>query len=71
MRCEYNDGLKVSYAGPLRIAKGNEVNVYLGPRDIPTDIHGDLHEAVLHGSCLELRNIAREVTESFGTNLPE
>ena len=71
MRCEFDDGLQVSYSGPLRIKKGNEVNVYLSPNDIPTDIHGELHEAVLHENCNELRHVAEEVIDIVGRNLPE
>ena len=71
MRCEYNDGLRVSYCGALRINKGNEINVYLDQEEIPADIRGELHEAALHDSCGELRHVAEEVTDEFGTNLPE
>lgn len=71
MRCEYKDGLKVSYSGPLRISKGNEVNVFLNADDIPESIRGELHEAALHDSCNELRHIAQEVTDILGSNLPE
>lgn len=71
MRCEYNDGMRVSYAGPLRIRKGNEVNVFLDPDEIPPDIHGELFEAAFQESCSELRHVAEEVIETVGTNLPE
>ena len=71
MRCAFDDGLQVDYAGPLRINKGNEVNVYLSPDDIDPDIHGELHEAALHESCNELRHVAEEVIDIVGKHLPE
>lgn len=71
MRCEFNDGLKVSYAGPLRINKGAEVNVYLSADEIPTDIHGELHEAARRESCNALRQVAMEVTDIVGRFVPE
>ena len=71
MRCEFDDGLRVSYAGRLRIHKENEINVYLDPEEIPETIQGRLHDAVVHDDCGDLRNIAHEVTDMFGTNLPE
>ncbi len=71
MRCEFNDGLRVSYSGRLRIHKEHEINVYLDPEEIPETIHGRLHDAVVHDDCGDLRNIAHEVTDMFGTNLPE
>lgn len=71
MRCEFNDGLQVSYAGPLRINKGDEVNVFLAPDDIPAYIQGELHEAALHESCSELRYVAEEVTDIVGSYVPE
>ncbi len=71
MRCEYNDGMRVSYAGPLRIAKGNEVNVYLDSNEIPPEVWGELHDAALHESCSELRHGVQEVIDMVGTHLPE
>lgn len=75
MRCEFNDGFKVSYAGPLRIRKGDEVNVFLSPNDIadeiPVDIQGELLDAALHGNCSELRRVAQEVTDVVGSKVPE
>ncbi|KAF0221128.1 MAG: hypothetical protein FD174_626 [Geobacteraceae bacterium] len=71
MRCEYNDGLMVSYSGPLRITKGNEVNVFLNADDIPENIRSELHEAALHDNCGELRHVAQEVTDIIGSNIPE
>lgn len=71
MRCEFNDGFQVSYAGPLRIKKGDEVNVFLPADEIPTDIQGELLEAVLHENCNELRRVAQEVTDIVGSNVPE
>ena len=71
MKCQYDDGLQVDYAGSLRINKGDEVNVYLSASDIPATIKGELEEAALHNSCGELRHAAREVTDSVGSSLPE
>lgn len=75
MRCEFNDGLQVSYSGPLRIRKGDEVNIFLSPHDIadeiPVDIQGELLEAALHENCSELRRVVQEVTDIVGRNVPE
>ncbi len=54
MRCEFNDGLKVSYSGSLPINKGIELNVYLSANEIPSDIHGELHEATMQMVLLYL-----------------
>lgn len=71
MRCEFNDGLRVSYSGRLRINKGDEINVFLDRDDIPETLQGRLHEAAVNDDCGDMRNIAQEVTDMFGTNLPE
>jgi len=71
MRCKFDDGLQVSYSGPLRINKGNEINVYLSPNDIDTDIHGELHEAALHENCSELKHVAEKVIDIVGRNIHE
>jgi hypothetical protein len=71
MRCEYDDGLKVDYAGSLRITNGKDVNVFLDADDIPVDLRSDLDAAARHYSCGELRAVAREVTAVVGNNLPE
>lgn len=71
MTCEFNNGLKVSYCGKLRIKRGNEINVFLDQDEIPPEIRGELHEAAIHDSCNELKYIAEEVTDLYGTNLPE
>jgi hypothetical protein len=71
MRCEFSDGLRVSYCGPLRINKKDAINVFLDPEETPPEIQGELLEATLHGNCNEMRKIAREVVSMFGTNLPE
>ncbi len=71
MRCEYNDGFRVSYGGPLRIKKGNEVNVYLDSDEIPSEVWGELHEATLDENCGLMRHAAQEITEIVGTYLPE
>jgi hypothetical protein len=69
MKCAYNDGLQVDYSGPLRITKGNEVNVFLNADDIPANIKGVLNDAALHNSCGELRHVAQEVTDILGSNI--
>jgi hypothetical protein len=71
VRCEFSDGLRVSYAGRLRINKGSEIDVFLEPDDIPEDIRGELYDATLSESCNGLRHAAQEVIDIFGTKLPE
>lgn len=71
MRCEFNDGMRISYAGRLRINKGSEINVFLDQDDIPATLLGRLHDATINDDCGDMRNIAREITDMFGTNLPE
>jgi len=71
MRCEFSNGLRVSYCGPMRIYKDDMINVFLDPAETPPEIQGKLLEATLHSSCNEMREIAREVTSTFVTNLPE
>jgi hypothetical protein len=71
MRCEFNDGMKISYTGRLRITKGDEVNIFLDQDDIPVTLQGRLHDAGVHDDCGDLRSIADEVTDMFGTKLPE
>lgn len=71
MRCDFNDGLHVSYTGRLRISKGDEINVFLDHDDIPVTLQGRLHEAEVRDDCGDLRSIADEVTNMFGTKVPE
>ena len=71
MTCEFNDGLRVSYAGKLRIRKENDVNVFLEPDEIPEEIRAELYDAAIHESCSDMRHAAQEVIEIFGTDLPE
>jgi hypothetical protein len=71
MRCVFEDGLRVSYCGPLRINKENEVDVFLEPEEIPPSMWGELIDATIHENCSELKHVAEEVTDMFGTNLPE
>ena len=66
MRCEYNDGLKVDYAGSLRITKGKEVNVFMKEGFIPGNVRSGLDEAARNNSCSELRKVAQGVTETVG-----
>jgi hypothetical protein len=71
MRCEYNDGLKVDYAGSLRITKGAEVNVFLDAGEIPSELRGDLDAAARTNSCGDMRRVAQEVTDIVGVSIPE
>ncbi|MBJ6725517.1 hypothetical protein [Geomesophilobacter sediminis] len=71
MMCSFNDGLKVSYCGPLRIKKEGAIDVFLDDHEIPDDIHGELIEAVLSNNCSDMRRIADIVTEQCGKKLPE
>lgn len=66
MRCEYSDGLKVDYAGALRITKGTEVNVFMKEGAIPATFKGDLDRAVISFNCSDLRTVAERVTDSVG-----
>jgi len=66
MRCEYKDGLKVNYSGPLQITKGQDVNVFIKEALIPDSIKNDLDMALFKDSCGDLRTIAETVTKSFG-----
>lgn len=66
MRCEYDDGLKVNYSGPLQITKGQEVNVFINEARIPEDIKDDLEMALFRNSCREMRTISETVTKTFG-----
>lgn len=66
MTCEFKDGLKVDYAGSLRITKGEEVNVYVKEGFIPATIREDLEEATRNASCGDFREIARTVTDTVG-----
>lgn len=75
MTCEFNDGLKVSYCGPLRIKKDGEINLFLDRdevwEELPHNISGELLEAASTGNCSRMEYVAKEVINSFGTNLPE
>ena len=66
MRCEYKDGLKVNYSGPLQITKGQDVNVFIKEARLPDSIKNDLDMALFKDSCGDLRTIAETVTKSFG-----
>jgi hypothetical protein len=71
MRCEYNDGLKVDYAGSLRITKGADVNVFLDAGEIPAGMRSDLDAATRNNSCGDIRRVAQEVTDIVGSSIPE
>jgi len=66
MKCEYNDGLKVNYSGPLQIIKGQDVNVFIRESRIPEDIKYDLERALFKNSCGDMRTIADAVTKTYG-----
>ncbi|HXE97780.1 MAG TPA: hypothetical protein VN642_15350 [Dongiaceae bacterium] len=66
MKCEYNDGFKVNYSGPLQITKGQEVNVFIKEELIPGDIKNDLEMALYKNSCSDMRSVAETVTKTYG-----
>lgn len=66
MRCEYKDGLKVDYSGPLRISKGDEINVFIDEKRIPNSLMDDLDMALYKNSCQDMREVAETVTKTFG-----
>ena len=66
MRCEYKDGLKVNYTGPLQITKGQDVNVFIKEARLPESIKGDLEMALFKNSCGDMRTTAETVTKSYG-----
>lgn len=67
MKCEFSDGLKVSYTGPLQITKGKDVNVFIREDRIPDDIRNDLDMALFRNSCSSMREVAGRVTNKFGS----
>lgn len=67
MKCEFSDGLKVNYSGPLQILKGQDVNVFIKESRIPESIKYNLDRALYKNSCSDMRTIAEEVTKTFGT----
>lgn len=66
MRCEYSDGTRVKYTGPLQIIKGDEVNVFVKEELLPDDIKIDLGKALYKNSCGEMRAVADKVTKIYG-----
>jgi hypothetical protein len=66
MRCEYSDGTKVKYTGPLQIIKGQEVNVFIKEALLPDDIRSDLDKALYKSSCGEMRTVADRVKKIYG-----
>jgi hypothetical protein len=66
MRCEYDDGMKVRYTGPLQITKGQDVNVFIKEELIPDGIKSDLDTALYRNSCSAMRDVAETVTKTFG-----
>ena len=66
MRCEYNDGFKVDYAGSLNVSKGEGISFSLQESFIPSNVKSDLSTAVAHNSCGELRQAAQKATGVIG-----
>jgi len=66
MKCEFSDGLKVNYSGPLQVTKGQDVNVFIKESRIPDQIKNDLDKAVFKNSCSDMRAAAETVTKTFG-----
>jgi len=66
MKCEFSDGLKVKFTGPLQIIKGSEVNVFLKEERIPGEIKSDLEMALYRNSCSAMRQVAETVTKTYG-----
>lgn len=66
MKCEYSDGFKVNYSGPLQITKGTDVNVFIKEARIPDSVKSDLDMALYKNSCRDLRDVADTVTKTFG-----
>jgi len=63
MKCEYDDGYQVTYSGTLRITKGDDVNLFVKKRFIPSKIMGALQTAARHNSCDELRKAAMNLID--------
>jgi len=66
MKCEYSDGLKVNYSGPLQVTKGQDVNVFIKEALIPEGIKNDLDMALFKNSCSDMRSVAETVTKTYG-----
>lgn len=66
MRCDYSDGTRVKYTGPLQITKGEEVNVFIKEELLPDDIKSDLDRALYNNSCGALRLVAEKVKSTYG-----
>ena len=67
MKCEFNDGTKVTYSGPLQITKGQDVNVFIKEGLIPDNIKSDLDMALFKNSCADMRTIADTVQKKYGS----
>jgi hypothetical protein len=66
MRCEYNDGFKVDYAGSLKITKGDDIKFSVKESFIPANVKSGLTAAAAHNSCGELRQAALRATDLIG-----
>jgi hypothetical protein len=67
MKCEFNDGTRINYSGPLQITKGRDVNIFIKESRIPDDIKSDLDMALFKNSCADMRAIAETVQKMYGT----
>lgn len=70
MRCEFQDGLKVDYAGSLHISKGKDVDLVLHEEEIPDNFKGQLQGAARRNSCSGLRDTALKVSDEVGSYIP-
>jgi hypothetical protein len=66
MKCEFSDGTRVTYSGPLQITKGQDVNVFIKESLIPESIKSDLDMALFKNSCTDMRTIADSVQKKYG-----
>lgn len=66
MKCEFSDGTRVTYSGPLQITKGEDVNVFIKESLIPESIKSDLDMALFKNSCADMRSIADSVQKKYG-----
>ena len=66
MKCEFSDGTKINYSGPLQVTKGKDVNVFIKESLIPDDIKLDLDMALFRNSCSDMKTIAETVQKTYG-----
>lgn len=66
MRCEYRDGMKVNYTGPLQITRGNDINVFISEGRLTPAMKDDLEMALFRNSCTSFKEVADEAMKSYG-----